>query len=95
MAIKTHIDVYKESGNERAQERVVVSHESLQRFALIFHIRLSDSGEVGGVQTFVISSPTPFLSSSMLKEHKTSIARQEFASKRSLSSDHHLRKNVH
>lgn len=44
MAIKTHIDVYKESGNERAQERVVVSHESLQRFALIFHIRLSDWG---------------------------------------------------
>lgn len=54
--------MYKESGNQGAQGRgrVVVSYESLQKFALIFNTRLSDFGSGGRGQTFVISSPKPF-----------------------------------
>lgn len=50
---------------ERERGRVVVSHESLQNFALIFNTRLGDFEKGGRGQTFVISSPKPFLSNSI------------------------------
>lgn len=54
MAIKDHIDVYKESGNQGAWERgkVIVSHESLQRFALIFNIKPGDFGKGQNICNF-------------------------------------------
>lgn len=86
--------------NQGAQERerVEVSHESLQKFALIFNTRLGDFGEGrGGAQTFVISSPKSFLSDStainVRKSSKPALVEQEFAAKRSLNSEYCLRGN--
>lgn len=59
--------MYKESGNRGAPERVrvVVSHESLQNFSLIFTTRLSDFGKGGRVQIFAMPAPKPPLSDSI------------------------------